>query len=82
MSRRDALDIGAMTVFLCFGEGDGFSIFRDDLCARLTVTYPRVGGQKRCPQEFLDSLWKFTDEFPSKFWNETLIDQKDGSREQ
>jgi NADH:ubiquinone oxidoreductase subunit D len=74
-----ALDIGAMTVFLyCFREREWILELYEMICgARLTVTYPRVGGVKfDVSQEFLDSLWKFTDEFPSRILEyETLIDK-------
>lgn len=74
-----ALDIGAMTVFLyCFREREWILDLYEMICgARLTVTYPRVGGVRNdVPQAFLDSLWKFTDEFPSRILEyETLIDQ-------
>ena len=74
-----ALDIGAMTVFLyCFREREWILDLYEMICgARLTVTYPRVGGVRNdVPREFLDSLWKFTDEFPSRILEyETLIDQ-------
>ena len=74
-----ALDIGAMTVFIyCFREREWLLDLYEMICgARLTVTYPRVGGVRNdVPQEFLDSLWKFTDEFPSRILEyETLIDQ-------
>ena len=74
-----ALDIGAMTVFIyCFREREWILDLYEMICgARLTVTYPRVGGVRNdVPQEFLDSLWKFTDEFPSRILEyETLIDQ-------
>jgi NADH:ubiquinone oxidoreductase subunit D len=74
-----ALDIGAMTVFLyCFREREWLLDLFEMICgARLTVTYPRIGGVRNdVPQEFLESLWKFTDEFPSRILEyETLIDQ-------
>ena len=74
-----ALDIGAMTVFLyCFREREWLLDLFEMICgARLTVTYPRIGGVRNdVPQEFLDSLYKFTDEFPSRILEyETLIDQ-------
>ncbi len=74
-----ALDIGAMTVFLyCFREREWILDLYEMICgARLTVTYPRIGGVKSdIPQEFIDSLWKFTEEFPSRILEyETLIDQ-------
>ncbi len=74
-----ALDIGAMTVFLyCFREREWLLDLFEMICgARLTVTYPRIGGVRNdITQEFLDSLYKFTDEFPSRILEyETLIDQ-------
>jgi NADH:ubiquinone oxidoreductase subunit D len=74
-----ALDIGAMTVFLyCFREREWILELFEKICgARLTVTYPRVGGVRNdVTQEVLDSLWKFTEEFPSRILEyETLIDQ-------
>ncbi|MCS7149443.1 MAG: NADH-quinone oxidoreductase subunit D [Caldimicrobium sp.] len=41
-----ALDIGAMTVFLyCFREREKILDFFEDICgARLTVSYPKIGG--------------------------------------
>jgi NADH:ubiquinone oxidoreductase subunit D len=74
-----ALDIGAMTVFLyCFRDREWILDLFEMICgARLTVTYPRIGGVRNdVPQEFLDSLWKFTDEFEARIVEyETLIDQ-------
>ncbi|MEW6068065.1 MAG: NADH-quinone oxidoreductase subunit D [Nitrospirota bacterium] len=74
-----ALDIGAMTVFLyCFREREWILELFEMICgARLTVTYPRIGGVRNdISQEFLDSLYKFTEEFPSRILEyETLIDQ-------
>lgn len=74
-----ALDIGAMTVFLyCFREREWILELFEKICgARLTVTYPRVGGVRNdVTQEVLDSLWRFTEEFPSRILEyETLIDQ-------
>jgi NADH:ubiquinone oxidoreductase subunit D len=74
-----ALDIGAMTVFLyCFREREWILELFEMICgARLTVTYPRIGGVRNdVSQEFLDSLWKFTEEFPSRIPEyETLIDK-------
>jgi NADH:ubiquinone oxidoreductase subunit D len=45
--------------------------------ARLTTSYPRIGGVKSdVSQEFLDSLYSFTEDFPGKIVEyETLIDQ-------
>jgi len=74
-----ALDIGAMTVFLyCFREREWILELFEIICgARLTVTYPRIGGVRNdISQEFLESLWKFTEEFPTRIPEyETLIDQ-------
>ena len=74
-----ALDIGAMTVFLyCFREREWILELFEKICgARLTVTYPRIGGVRNdVSQEFLDSLYRFTEEFPSRILEyETLIDQ-------
>jgi NADH dehydrogenase I D subunit len=74
-----ALDIGAMTVFLyAFREREWLMDLFENLCgARLTVSYPRIGGVRNdVSQEFLDSIYKFTDEFPSRILEyETLIDQ-------
>lgn len=74
-----ALDIGAMTVFLyCFREREWILDLFEMLCgARLTVSFPRIGGVRNdVSQEFLDSLWQFTEEFPSRIVEyETLIDQ-------
>lgn len=74
-----ALDIGAMTVFLySFREREWILDLFEMLCgARLTVSYPRIGGVRNdVSQEFIDSLYKFTAEFPSRILEyETLIDQ-------
>jgi NADH:ubiquinone oxidoreductase subunit D len=74
-----ALDIGAMTVFLyCFREREWILELFEKICgARLTVTYPRIGGVRNdVSQEFLDSLYKFTEEFPLRIPEyETLIDK-------
>lgn len=74
-----ALDIGAMTVFLyAFREREWILDLFEMLCgARLTVSYPRIGGVRNdVSQEFLDSLWKFTGEFPGRLLEyETLIDK-------
>ena len=67
-----ALDIGAMTVFLyCFRDREWILDLYENICgARLTVTYPRIGGVRNdVSPEFIDSLWKFTDEFPSESSN-------------
>jgi NADH dehydrogenase I D subunit len=74
-----ALDIGAMTVFLySFREREWILDLFEMLCgARLTTSYARIGGVRNdVSQEFLDSLYKFTEEFPKRVEEyETLIDQ-------
>lgn len=74
-----ALDIGAMTVFLySFRERETLLDLFEKLCgARLTVSYPRIGGVRNdVSQEFLDKLYQFTLEFPRRIEEyETLIDQ-------
>ncbi len=74
-----ALDLGAMTVFLySFREREWLLDLFEMLCgARLTVSYPRIGGVRNdVSQEFLDSLYKFTEEFPRRIEEyETLIDK-------
>ncbi len=74
-----ALDIGAMTVFL-FSMRDRewiLELYEMACGARLTVTYPRIGGVRAdVDQEFLDHCFKFTEEFPKLVEQyETLIDQ-------
>ncbi|MBF0553749.1 MAG: NADH-quinone oxidoreductase subunit D [Nitrospirae bacterium] len=72
-----ALDIGAMTVFLyAFRERERILELFEMLCgARLTVTYPRIGGVRNdVSQEFIDTLYQFTEDFPDKIKEyETLI---------
>ncbi len=74
-----ALDIGAMTVFLySFRERETLIDLLEMLCgARLTVSYTRIGGVRNdVTQEFLDKLYRFTEEFPSRIEEyETLIDK-------
>jgi NADH dehydrogenase I D subunit len=74
-----ALDIGAMTVFLyAFREREWLlDLFEMTCGARLTVSYPRIGGVRNdITQEFMDSLYRFTEEFPGRIKDyETLIDQ-------
>jgi NADH dehydrogenase I D subunit len=74
-----ALDIGAMTVFLyAFREREWILDLFEMLCgARLTTSYARIAGVRNdVSQEFLDSLYKFTGEFPGRIKEyETLIDQ-------
>ena len=74
-----ALDIGAMTVFLyCFREREWLLEIFETICgARLTVSYPRIGGvlQDMVPA-VLESLDEFTSIFPGKILEyETLIDK-------
>jgi len=74
-----ALDIGAMTVFLySMREREKILELYEMACgARLTVTYPRIGGV-RCDinQEFIDACTAFNNEFPSHVEEyERLIDQ-------
>jgi NADH dehydrogenase I D subunit len=74
-----ALDIGAMTVFLySMREREKILELYEMACgARLTVTYPRIGGV-RCDinQEFIDACTEFINEFPSHVEEyERLIDQ-------
>ncbi|GAB4390048.1 MAG: NADH dehydrogenase (quinone) subunit D [Thermodesulfovibrionales bacterium] len=73
------LDIGATTVFLySFREREWILDLFEKLCgARLTVSYPRIGGVRNdVTQDFLDSLYRFTEEFPKRIEEyETLIDQ-------
>lgn len=73
-----ALDIGAMTVlFLAFRDRERILDLFEILCgARLTTSYHRIGGVKNdIPQEFVDGLHLFTEEFPDKIKEyETLID--------
>ncbi len=74
-----ALDIGAMTVFL-YAMRDReklLELFEMVTGARLTVSYPRIGGV-RCDvsNEFLKKLERFIDEFPKRVEEyETLIDR-------
>jgi NADH dehydrogenase I D subunit len=74
-----ALDIGAMTVFLyCFREREKLIDLFERLCgARLTVSYPRIGGVRNdVDAEWLKDLRAFTDEFPMRVEQyETLIDK-------
>ncbi len=74
-----ALDIGAMTVFLySFREREWLLDLFEMLCgARLTTSYVRIGGVRNdVSQEFLDSLYRFTDQYPGRIEEyETLIDQ-------
>lgn len=71
------LDIGATTPFLyAFREREQILDLFEMLCgARLTVSYPRVGGVRNdISQEFLDKLYEFVLDFPSKMDDyETLV---------
>lgn len=72
-----ALDIGAMTVFMyCFREREWLLDLFEQLCgARLTVSFTRVGGVRNdFPKGWLESLKKFTEDFPYKIEEyETLL---------
>lgn len=64
-----ALDIGAITPFLyVFREREWIMDLFEGLCgARLTVSYPRIGGVRNdVSQKFLDELYAFTEKFPSR----------------
>lgn len=57
-----ALDIGAMTVFLyCFRERERILDFFEKICgARLTVSYPRIGGVRLDVEEkVLEEIYNF-----------------------
>jgi NADH-quinone oxidoreductase subunit D len=73
-----ALDVGAMTVFLyCFREREILLDLFEELCgARLTFSYPRIGGVRQdVTSYFISELQRFLDIFPSKVEEyETLID--------
>ena len=73
-----ALDIGAMTVFLyCFREREMLLDLFEDLCgARLTLTYPRIGGVRQdVTGRFMDGLQEFINIFPKRIEEyETLLD--------
>ncbi len=61
-----ALDIGAMTLFLySFRDRETLlDLFEMTCGARLTVSYPRIGGVRNdVSQEFLDKLYAFTNTF-------------------
>lgn len=74
-----ALDIGAMTVFLySFREREWILDLFEMVCgARLTTSFARIGGVRNdITQEFIDSLYEFTLQFPKRIEEyETLIDQ-------
>ncbi|MBM4129178.1 MAG: 4Fe-4S dicluster domain-containing protein, partial [Nitrospira sp.] len=64
-----ALDIGAITPFLyVFREREWIMDLFEELCgARLTLSYPRIGGVRNdLSQKFIDSLYEFTEKFPSR----------------
>lgn len=73
-----ALDIGAMTVFLyCFREREMLLNLFEDLCgARLTLTYPRIGGVRQdVSGRFMSGLQDFVNIFPGRIVEyETLLD--------
>lgn len=75
-----ALDIGAMTLFLySFRDRETLiDLFEMTCGARLTVSYPRIGGVRNdVSQEFLDRLYAFTEEFPNTIEREyeTLLNE-------
>ncbi|MEC4675377.1 MAG: NADH dehydrogenase (quinone) subunit D [Nitrospirota bacterium] len=71
------LDIGATTPFLhSMAQRERLLDLFEILCgARLTVSYPRIGGVRNdVSQEFLDRLYDFVQEFPANMDNyETLV---------
>lgn len=71
------LDIGATTPFLhAMAQRERILDLFETLCgARLTVSYPRVGGVRNdVSQQFLDELYEFALEFPSHMDDyETLV---------
>ncbi|MFU8818628.1 MAG: NADH-quinone oxidoreductase subunit D [Desulfurivibrio sp.] len=73
-----ALDIGAMTVFLyCFREREMLLELFAELCgARLTCSYPRIGGVRQdVTGKFIADLKEFVAIFPERIAEyETLID--------
>ncbi|OAG27730.1 NADH-quinone oxidoreductase subunit D [Thermodesulfatator autotrophicus] len=73
-----ALDIGAMTVFLyCFRDREWLLNIYEEICgARLTHTYPCIGGVRLdFTPHIIEELYKFTEEFPNRIPEyETLID--------
>ncbi len=73
------IDLGALTLFFyTFREREQLLDLLERLCgARLTVSYPRIGGLKNdVDAEWLDDLYKFTETFPSKLDEyETLINK-------
>lgn len=74
-----ALDIGAMTVFLYAmrDREELLELFEMVTGARLTVSYPRVGGVRAdVDEKFLEKLTSFIEKFPQKVEEyETLIDR-------
>jgi NADH dehydrogenase I D subunit len=75
-----ALDIGAMTLFLySFRDRETLlDLFEMTCGARLTVSYPRIGGVRNdISQEFLDRLYAFTETFPATIEREyeTLLNE-------
>ncbi len=73
------LDIGATTPFLySMRERETILDLFEILCgARLTVSYPRIGGVRNdITQEFLDKLYEFVLDFPKRMDEyETLVTQ-------
>lgn len=71
------IDIGATTPFLlAMSQRERIMDLFEMLCgARLTVSYPRIGGVRNdISQEFLDELYEFVLEFPDRMDDyETLV---------
>lgn len=66
----NALDLGAMTVFMfCFKERERIYDILETVCgARLTTSYPRVGGLPLdLPENFEQIVRNFLKEFPKTF---------------
>lgn len=62
-----ALDIGAMTLFLySFRDREKLlDLFEMTCGARLTTSYPRIGGVRNdVSQQFIDELYAFTEAYP------------------
>jgi NADH dehydrogenase I D subunit len=73
------IDLGALTLFFyTFREREALLDLLERLCgARLTVSYPRIGGLKNdVDAKWLDDLYKFTELLASKLEQyETLINK-------
>lgn len=63
----NALDIGAMTAFflLIHWREEAYTMIESMCGMRLTTTYARIGGMSYdLPDNFIERLWKFCEEFP------------------